>query len=130
MNPIAALFERRIRGFRVVEVVTFTLLVMLILWVYLAKAGASRERTEIAQVEQRIGDEQRKLKGLRAEAAKLEQPARLEALSEAYLKLAPVNARQEARPDHLTGLADRPATKAPDPVAPAPAEPAVTEGVQ
>ncbi|MBS0295637.1 MAG: cell division protein [Proteobacteria bacterium] len=129
MNPIAALFERRIRGFRVVEVVTFALLIMLVLWVYLAKAGAARERSEIAQIEQRIGDEQRKVKSLRAEAAKLEQPARLEALSETYLKLAPVSAKQEARPDRLDGLADRPVAKAPDPAA-APAEPAVKEGVQ
>jgi cell division protein FtsL len=134
MNPIAALFERRIRGFRVVEVVTFTLLVMLVLWVYLAKAGASRERTEIAQTEQRITDEQRRVKGLRAETARLETPARLEALSETYLTLQPVSAKQEAQSNHLDGLAEKPATQAPDtktqaPVA-APAAPAVTEGQQ
>jgi cell division protein FtsL len=129
MNPIAALFERRIRGFRVVEVVTFTLLVMLVLWVYLAKAGASRERTEIAQIEQRITDEQRRVKGLRAETARLETPARLEALSQTYLKLQPVSAKQEAQPNHLDGLAEKPATKAQAPVT-APAQPAVTEGQQ
>jgi hypothetical protein len=105
MNPIRRLFERRVRGFRVVEIVALGCLVMMVFWVYLAKAGAGAERARIAEIERRIGEEKRQVKLLRAEAARLERPARIEALSESYLGLKPVDARREAGPDSLTDIA-------------------------
>ena len=107
------LFEQRVRGFRVVEVASFALLVTLVLWVYVTKAGAARQRLEIARLEQRITEEERRVKGLRAETAHLEQPARLEALSASYLLLRPVRAEQEARPDRLNDLARDPGARLP-----------------
>ena len=60
----------------------------------------------------------------------LEQPARIERLSETYLGLAPVAFKREAGPEALSDLARKPlATPAkpveatPDPTALAPAEP-------
>ena len=105
MNPVARLFDKRVKGVRVVELVSLGCLVVMIFWVYLAKAGAGVERAEIAKVEKQIGDERRKVKLLRAEAARLERPARIEALSQSYLKLAPVDARRETAPDALPHLA-------------------------
>ena len=48
-----SLFERRVRGFRLVDVVAFGLLAALVLGVYLAKTMAGRERAEIARTELR-----------------------------------------------------------------------------
>lgn len=129
MNPVARLFDKRLKGIRVIELVSLGLLVVMIFWVYLAKAGAGDERAEIAKVEQRIGDERRKVKLLRAEAARLERPQRIEALSQSYLQLKPVDARREARPDDLAQIASRPAAGAAQAAAgPAPAPaPAVEE---
>jgi hypothetical protein len=59
---------------------------------------------------------------LKAESAHLEQPARIEQLSEAYLGLEPVPAKREATPEILDDIA-RP--KAPKP-APAPETPPQT----
>lgn len=105
MSPIARLFDRRIRGFRVIEVAALICLVALIFWVYWAKAEAAGERAQIAAIEARIVAAQNELKLLRAEAAHLEQPARIEALSEAHLGLAPVSARREAPADGLIEIA-------------------------
>lgn len=99
MTLIGRLFEQRVRGFRVIELASFAVLLMLVFGVYLAKAAASRERAHIAQIEQQIDDEQRRLRGLRAEVAHLEQPSRLEALSSAYLALQPVDPAHERLPD-------------------------------
>ncbi len=105
MNPIARLFDRRVRGFRVIEVVALACVVMLIFWVYLTKAQAGGERARIARIDAEIAAEERKLRLLTAEAAHLEQPARIEELSEAYLGLEPVSAKREAQPDRLPEIA-------------------------
>ena len=103
--------------------------IVLVLAVYLAKAGASRERAQIADIEQRIGEEQRRVKLLRADAARLEQPARIEALSES-VGLKAVDAAREASPDALPQIAARKGEppKAKNPVPAGPASPDVTEG--
>jgi len=105
MNPLARLFEQRVRGFRVIEVVALACLVLLVFWVYLAKAQAAGERARIARIDAEIAAEQRRLRMLTAEAAHLEQPSRIEALSDAYLGLEPVGARKEADPDALPEIA-------------------------
>ena len=104
MNIVGSIFHSRVRGIRVVEIATFAILVILVFGVYIAKARASRERAEIADIEQRIGDEQRQVKLLRAEDARLEQPERIESLSEGA-GLKPVDSTQEASPGALPTVA-------------------------
>jgi cell division protein FtsL len=105
MNRVAGLFERRIRGFRVVEVAALLALAAMIFWVYLTKAEAGRERYEIGEVRKQVLDEQRTLKQLRAESAHLEQYSRIEALSRDYLGLQPVKPARETEPQDLPALA-------------------------
>jgi cell division protein FtsL len=105
MNRVAQLFERRIRGFRVVEIAALFALAGMIFWVYLAKAEAGRERYEIGEVRKQILDEQRSLKQLRAENAHLEQYRRIEALSRDYLGLQPVKPARETEAQDLPALA-------------------------
>lgn len=104
-NRIERLFDRRVRGFRIVEVVALGCFVLTVFFVYMTKAAANEERTQIARIEREIDREQRKLKLLRAETAHLEQPARIEVLSETYLGLEPVGAKREAQPDGLVEIA-------------------------
>ena len=122
--------NRRVRGFRLVDLVALGLLTVLILGVYLAKTMAGGERAKIATVERQIGEERARVRLLQAEVSHLEQPARIERLSETYLGLAPVSERRVADLDALPDLARKPLpapTKAvdvtPDPTAMAPAEP-------
>jgi hypothetical protein len=107
MNFLKQLFDRRIRGFRLVEILAGACLVALVLSVYLTKAAAGRESASIASIDRDIGEQQRQVHVLRAELAHLEQPERLEALSTRYLDLAPVAAKRETAPDSLTEIARR-----------------------
>jgi cell division protein FtsL len=102
---IAQIFERRWRGFRVVELAGIAVLIVLMLVVYLAKTFAGTERSQIAHIERQISDEKVRVRLLKAEVAHLEQPARIEALSRQYLGLQPVSAKQEIKPDALAAVA-------------------------
>jgi hypothetical protein len=123
--------NRRVRGFRLVDLIALGLLTMLILGVYLAKTMAGGERAKIAAVERQIVEEKARVRLLQAEVSHLEQPARIERLSETYLGLAPVSERRVANLDALPELARKPIAPSatpinvtPDPMAVAPAEPA------
>lgn len=123
--------NRRVRGFRLIDLVAVGLLASLILGVYLAKTIAGGERAKIAVVERQIAAEKARIRLLKAEVSHLEQPARIERLSETYLGLAPVPIRREATLDALPELATKPVAApavpvavTPDPMALAPAEPA------
>lgn len=98
-------FTRRVRGFRLLDLVGIGLLVAIILGVYLAKTMAGRERAEIATVERQIKVEKARIRLLQAEVAHLEQPGRLERLSVTYLKMEPVTAHREATADQIIDLA-------------------------
>jgi cell division protein FtsL len=122
--------NRRVRGFRLVDLVALGLLVVLILGVYLAKTVAGGERAKIATVERQIVAEKARIRLLQAEVSHLEQPARIERLSETYLGLAPVAERRIADFNELPDLARKPLAlpvKAvevtPDPTAMAPKQP-------
>ena len=104
MRPFA-FFDRRVRGFRVVELGALGVLLVLILTVYLAKTGAGGKRADIDHIQGQIFDEQTQIRMLRAEVATLEQPERLEALSARYLGLEPVSARREVTPQALEDVA-------------------------
>ena len=122
--------NRRVRGFRLIDLVALGLLAALILGVYLAKTMAGGERARIAVVERQIGAEKARIRLLKAEVSHLEEPARIERLSESYLGMAPVSFKREAGPDDLAALAARPlpATKpvavTPDSITSRPQEPA------
>lgn len=105
MKLIATLFARRVRGFRLVEVVAFGCLAAVVLAVYLTKAAAGRESATITSTNHDIAEERARVRVLRAELAHLEQPERLERLSTEYLALAPVSAKHEAEPEALTEIA-------------------------
>jgi hypothetical protein len=105
MNIFKTLFHRRVRGFRLVEVLAGACLVTLIMSVYLSKAAAGREGAAIASINKDISDEQRRVRLLKAELAHLETPERLETLSTRYLALAPVAPKREAAPDALPEVA-------------------------
>ena len=107
-HVVSRVFARRLRGFRLVDLIALGCLLVLATGVYLAKAGAGREAGRVAEVDDQIADEQRRLKLLRAEMAHLETPARLERLS-AYVGLAPAQARQETPVEALGDLVRRPA---------------------
>ena len=100
-----SLLDRRVRGFRLVDVVALGLLTVLILGVYLAKTVAGRERAEIARTERQIEAEKARIRLLTAEVSHLEQPARVERLATAYLGLAPVSVKRETTVDGLTEAA-------------------------
>ena len=121
------LLERRIRGFRLIDLVAVGVLASLILGVYLAKTLAGAERTQIARVERQIQSERARIRLLQAEVSHLEQPARIERLAQAYLNLAPVPTKREVSPDALAEVVLKPAPApaaavelTPDPTAPAP----------
>ena len=92
MRPLA-FFDRRVRGFRVVELGGAAVLLVLILVVYLAKTGAGGKREDIDRVQAQIDAEQTNIRLLKAEVATLEQPERLEALSARFLNLQPIPAQ-------------------------------------
>jgi hypothetical protein len=100
-----SVFTRRVRGFRLLDLVGIGLLVAIILGVYLAKTMAGRERAEIAKIERQINGEKARIRLLQAEVAHLEQPGRLERLSVTYLKMEPVTAHREATVDQIIDLA-------------------------
>ncbi|MCI3181170.1 cell division protein [Caulobacter sp. CCUG 60055] len=135
---LSDLFDRRVRGFRVIEVGALAVLLALALGVYLSKTGAGREGAETAKVQREIQDERSRIRMLRAEVAYLEQPERIERLSSQYLGLQPTVAKRETDPDALVEIA-RDAAMAkpakggaastpvpPSPVPPPPAAPATT----
>ena len=121
MNPFAAL-DSRIRGFRVIDMMALTVLVVLVLVVYTAKTHAGGTRADIDRVEQQISDEQSRIRLLNAEVASEEQPERLTDLSGRLLNLAPIAPEHDISPDQLADVAGKPAVT----LATAPTLPATT----
>jgi cell division protein FtsL len=98
---IMSLFTHRTRGFRTLNVLLASALLVLAVGVNLAKTFAGKERNEIGRTEREIAKEGQHIRVLEAEVAHLEQPERLERLSRAYLSMAPVGAAQETTADNL-----------------------------
>ena len=120
---IQRLFDWKVRGVRWIEIVGVVCVAAMIFSVYVAKTAAARESTEIGKIEGEISDTRERVRLLRAEISRLEQPSRLEALSHAA-GLAPVDVHRQASEGQLTQLqpaspgAAKPAPAA-KPVAPA-----------
>ncbi|NBB51849.1 cell division protein [Rhizobium sp. CRIBSB] len=107
-RAVLRLFDWKIRGVRWVEIIGVILVGAMLFSVYMAKAGAARVSGEIGDLERRIAGNGERVRLLRAEVAKLEQPARLEALSR-QAGLTPLDARRLADEAALTQLRARPA---------------------
>ena len=124
---ISIIFTHRTRGFRTLNVLLTSMLVVLAVGVNLAKTFAGKERAEIVRTEREIREEARQIRVLQAEVAHLEQPERLERLSRAYLAMAPVGVQQETTVEDLYAASlRRPAVApAPIPVSSGPVAPAI-----
>lgn len=101
---LSGLFNRRVRGFRVVEVAGLGILLSLVTSVYLAKTFAWRERQQIGNIEQEIQDEGVRKRLLEAEVAHLEQPRRIEQLA-LMMQLKPIALDHEITEDALIDVA-------------------------
>jgi cell division protein FtsL len=102
---VARMFDRRFRGFRVVNVFAAIVLVVLMVGVYLAKTRAARDSAAIAKIERQMVAERNAIRMLKAEAARLENPERIEKLAVEYLAMAPSKAEREAAPAELAAVA-------------------------
>lgn len=89
------LFSWKVRGIRWVEIIGVLMVGAMVFSVYVAKAGAAREGSRIADLERQIASNGQRVRLLRAEVARLEQPARLEALSRGA-GLAPMDVKRQA----------------------------------
>ena len=120
------LMDWKVRGVRWIEIIGVALVAVMVMSVYVAKAGAARESARIAQLEREIRENAQRVRLLKAEAARLEQPARLEALSR-EIGLGPVDVKRQADADDLPELKVEAAPSAPRP-APSPTSPAAPPG--
>lgn len=129
LTPLRRLFAWKVRGIRWVEIIGVMLVGAMIFSVYVAKAAAARESARISDLERQIGENGQRVRLLKAEVARLEQPGRLEALSRGA-GLGPVEMKRQATEDRLPTLAPipepRPVVIAPTAPA-APAEPVETD---
>jgi len=102
-------FTHRIRGFRVLDIAFVCLIVSIAVASYAFKTFASAEDADASGVEARIVQEQKRIRLLDAEIARLEDPRRIETLATSYLSLAPAAASQEIEPEALARMAGPPA---------------------
>lgn len=125
VHGIKRVFDWRVRGVRCVELIGVVLLAAVMVSVYIVKTAAARESSEISKIEAQIRQDEQRVRLLRAEATRLEQPARLEALSR-QLGLEPVEVERRADADGLSEIAaaHQPAVAETAPVAPPAASPA------
>ena len=126
MNVISALFDKRIRGIRLIELIGLTLALAMIFWVCLSKAREGEDIRRMNQLDEQIADEKNAVGGLQVEVARLERPERLEALATQYLGMKPVSPNHEAGLENLSEISrttSRPVSGA-DLLAPAPVAPA------
>ncbi|WP_339915389.1 cell division protein [uncultured Brevundimonas sp.] len=106
-NAFQRLFDWKVRGIRWIEIIGLMLVAAMIFSVYVAKAGAAREGARISDLERQIDRNGQRVRLLRAEVARLEQPARLEALSR-DAGLGPVDVHRRATEAALSVLAPIP----------------------
>ena len=125
MNAIAGLYNRRVRGFRIINFAAIILLLVMMFGLYWAKTRASGDSAAIAKADREIAAQNRDIRLLEAKVAGLEQPERIRGLSQDYLHLAPLKAAQETAPGGLAALGHHPAVPAVAPAVAAPGSPPV-----
>jgi cell division protein FtsL len=106
---LASVFNRRLRGFRVIELLAVLVVGVLALGSYVFTTFAGAQVTRITGVESQITEEDKRIHLLRAEIAHLEDPSRIERLSTQYLHLQPVDPKHDIGLDALPQAASAPA---------------------
>ncbi|MFN3930294.1 MAG: cell division protein [Brevundimonas sp.] len=107
VGTLKRVFDWKVRGVRWVEIIGLMLVAAMIFSVYLAKAAAAGQGARIASLERQITQNGQRVRLLRAEVARLEQPGRLEALSRGA-GLGPVDVHRQATVASLPELAPIP----------------------
>lgn len=122
MKGFVRLFEQRVRGFRLIELVGLVLVFVLILWVCVSKAREGEDVRRMNDLDRQIAEEQRTVDGLRIKVAQLERPGRLEALAVQVLGMQRTDPNHEAQLESLPEISrtgSRPVAATPAPAAPA-----------
>lgn len=125
MKALMRLFDRRIRGVRLIEAIGLVLALIMIFWVCLSKVKEGQEVARLNAINAQIEAEQAAIKDLKVKVANLEQPARIEALARQYLGMQPLSPKREAGLDNLVEISRSVAR--PEVHAPATAAPAIAE---
>ncbi|WP_298333830.1 septum formation inhibitor MinC [Asticcacaulis sp.] len=126
MKALMSLFDRRIRGVRLIEAIGLVLALIMIFWVCLSKVKEGQEVARLNALNAQIEEEQAAIKSLKVKVANLEQPARIEALARQYLGMEPLSPKREAGLDNLVEISRsvaRPEIHAAPPVTAATATP-------
>lgn len=116
MRPFLNLFEQRVRGIRLIELVGIAVALAMIFWVCLSKAREGEDIKRMNDLDSQISEQQDAVAALRIRVANLERPSRLEALAVEYLGMKPVSSAHEADIESI-GEISRTTSKA---MAPAP----------
>jgi hypothetical protein len=104
MNGFMRLFEQRVRGIRLIELVGVVLVFAMIFWVCVSKAREGEDIRRISDLDRQIADEQEVVSTLKIKVAQLERPGRLEQLAVTYLGMKPVEPNHEARLESLSEI--------------------------
>jgi cell division protein FtsL len=104
---LGGVFSRRLRGFRVVDLLALAVLLALALGSYAFKTFAGAQSADTAGVQSQIVQEQKRIRLLQAEIAHLEDPGRVERLATQYLGMTPVDPKQEITAEALPQVALR-----------------------
>ena len=108
-----SVFSRRLRGFRIIDLVALSLVGVLALGSYVFTTFAGAQSARIAAVQTQINQENKRIHLLKAEIAHLEDPSRIERLSTQYLGLQPVDPKHDIAPTALAQVAALSAPAAP-----------------
>ena len=95
----------RIRGFRIVNLLGLTVLLVIALGSYALKTLAGTQDAGGVGVEDQILQEQKRIRMLQAEISTLGGPQRVADLSRQYLNLGPADAKHDVTEDALPALA-------------------------
>jgi hypothetical protein len=101
---VSGILFRRVRGFRVMDLAAMVIFLSLALTVYAFKTNAGAERSDIADVEDKIVAERHDVRLLQDQITRLENPKRLEGRARLAGE-APITARQEVTPEALPQVA-------------------------
>jgi hypothetical protein len=109
---LASVFNRRVRGFRVIELLALAVVGVLALGSYVFTTFAGAQAAKITGVESQISDEDKRIHLLKAEIAHLEDPSRIERLSTQYLGFQSVDPKHDISINALSQVASAPAPAA------------------
>ena len=120
---VPAMLRARIRGFRVVNVVGFALLIGLAVGGYALKAVASAQDAKVQALDDQIVQEQKRIRMLKLEVAELGAAPRIKARAAQFLTVAPMDPRHDITAEALPAIVAAERASAPPPpavVAPVP----------